>query len=391
MTPKKARGQPRPHHASSGGLRRLPRPPTLLSRTQEVLREAIRQGRFPGNRLPPAVELAQALGVSRETIRLAQEALQQEGLLVKYRRKGTFLQPPALQWKPAAGARRVLGYLQADYPSSHGQEAVTHVIGGLMLQGALYEAGRAGCEILARHAPFTDMDRVLDELCRSTTLRGVIFASFGEEKLVRRALAHGWPTVLLDHDLHLPRISTIREDSFQGARLAVEHLASLGHRRIAHAHWRLSEELNPWRIMGYRRGLRDARLPRRRAWELAAEITPQGAELLAERLLTIRPRPTAVVCFNNTLAQLLLERVRRRGVRVPQELSVVGGGGEAVAGLTCIQADWFAMGRAAVELLLRAIASGGQAPPEHRLIPYEIRKGKTTAPPLPRAPDPSEP
>lgn len=359
---------------------RLVRPQTLLSQTEQVLREAIAKGRFPGNRLPAASELAEELGVSRETVRQAEEALQREGLLVKYRRKGTLLQPPPMAVKAGSARSTLLGYLQADYPSPHGDEAVTRSTSGLMLQGALREAGRAGYDLVVRHAPYTDMDRAIAQLSKAAPLRGVIFASFGEEKLVRQALGCGWPTVLLDHDLHLPRISSVREDSFQGARIAVEHLASLGHRRIAHAHWRLAE-LNPWRVLGYRRGLRDARLPRRRSWELSAEITPEGAEALAGRLLALEPRPTALLCFNNTLAHLVIDSLRRRKVRVPEDLSVMGGGGEAVAGLACAQADWHAMGKAAVEILLRAIASGERRAPEHVMFPYAVRRGRSCAPP----------
>src|SRR5258706_5421198 len=102
-------------------------------------------GDFGGGRLPPASELAQQLGVSRETVRLAQEALQREGLLVKYRRRGTLLEPPALTLKKTSARSTLLGYLQADYPSLHGEdELVTRATSGLMLQGATREARRAG-------------------------------------------------------------------------------------------------------------------------------------------------------------------------------------------------------------------------------------------------------
>ena len=370
-------------------LARLPRSQTLLSRTEQVLREAIARGDFPGGRIPAASELAAQLGVSRETVRLAQEALQREGLLVKYRRRGTLLEPPALALGKSAARSTLLGYFQADYPSTHGgDELVTRATSGLMLQGATREAGRSGCRLVVHQAPHTEMDRVIAQLGREAPLRGAIFASFGEEKPIRRALGLGLPIVLLDHDLHLPKISSVREDSLQGARLSVEHLAGLGHRAIAYAHWRLAD-LNPWRVDGYRDGLRAAHLPRRRAWELSAEITPAGAERLVEKLLSLRPAPTALVCFNNTLARLVIEKLRRRRVRVPEDLSVMGIGGEEAAGLSYAQADWYEMGRCAVELLLRAASAKGDAMPEHRLFPYEIREGRTAARPPrnPRAPE----
>jgi DNA-binding LacI/PurR family transcriptional regulator/biotin operon repressor len=362
-------------------LGRLTRPASLLSRTEQVLREAIVRREFPGNRLPSAAELAEQLGVSRETVRLAQDNLQREGLLVKYRRKGTLLQPPAMTLKRPSARSTLLGYLQAGYPSRRlGDEAVTRATSGLMLQGATREAGRAGCRLVVHHAPHDEMDAALESLTREAPLRGVLFASFGEEKLVRRTLGLGLPVVLLDHDLHLPSISTVREDSRQGAALGVAHLARLGHRRIAYADWHRAD-LNPWRMAGYRKGLVEARLPRRRAWELSAEITESGAEDLVEELLALRPAPTALLCFNTTLARLAIERLRRRDVRVPEDLSVFGIGGEEVSGLACAQADWFAMGRYAVTLLLRAASSRGGAEPEHRLFPYKIRPGKSAGPP----------
>lgn len=362
-------------------LGRLARTQTLLSRTEQVLRDAIARGQFPGNRLPSAAELAEQLGVSRETVRLAQETLQRDGLLVKYRRKGTLLQPPAMTLKRTAPRSTLLGYLQTVYPSrDRGDEAVTRTTSGLMLQGATQEAARAGCRLIVHQASHTEMDKAIVQITREAPLRGVIFASFGEEKLVRRTLSLRLPALLLDHELNLPSVPTVREDSRQGAALAVGHLARLGHRRIAYADWHLAD-LNPWRITGYRKALSEARLPRRRAWELSTEITPEGADALVEKVLALRPAPTALICFNNTLARLAMERLRRRGVRVPGDLSILGIGGEEVAGLACVQADWFDMGRCAVKILLRAAAAHGDVLPEHRLFPYQIRPGRSASAP----------
>jgi DNA-binding LacI/PurR family transcriptional regulator len=88
-------------------------------------------------------------------------------------------------------------------------------------------------------------------------------------------------------------------------------------------------------------------------------------------------------CFNNTLARLAIDELRRRGVRIPKELSVMGGGGEEVPDLTCHQADWYQLGRTAVQVLLRAVADPTGHTPEHLLLPHAIRVGQTTAAPAP--------
>jgi DNA-binding LacI/PurR family transcriptional regulator len=354
---------------------RLDRPPRLVSRVEQLLRQAITEGRFPDGRLPTEVELAEQLGVSRETVRLAAEELQREGLLVKIRRKGTFLQAPRLPERLPAPEGTVLGYLQAGYQAQGQEEGVTRVISGLMLQGALEEASRAGFHLIVQHAQHTQIGQVLGQMIQDQRLRGVIFASYGEEKLLKRVAGLGLPTVLLDHDLPAAQVHSVRDDSFQAARDAVLYLAELGHRRIAYINWR-EVDLNPWRLRGYREGLRQAGLPRRRSWELSVELTAAGARQAVEQVLALTPRPTALYCFNNTLARLVLEELRGQGLRVPEEISVLGGGGEEVPGLACHQADWYGMGRIAVEVLLRALASETQTP-EHHLCPNTVRPGSS--------------
>ncbi|MGE3809275.1 MAG: GntR family transcriptional regulator, partial [Gemmataceae bacterium] len=373
---KKSRGKLAP--VDGGKLDRLDRPPSLVAQVEQRLREAIKDGVFAGDKLPTEVELAEQLGVSRETVRRAAEALQREGLLIKFRRRGTFTKLPAgmpARLQPAEST--LIGYLQADYHAGGGEEAVTRRTSALMLQGAMEEAGRTGFDLVVRRAPHTKVGQAFQNLSARCRLRGVIFASYGEEKLLRRVTGLGLPTVLLDHDLHLPQISSIRDDSFEGARQAIHYLADLGHRRIAFANWHRTD-LNPWRLMGYRQGLRDKKLTRRRTWELQAELTEAGARHLVDELMTLSPKPSAVFCFNNTQARLVIEVLQRRGLQVPDDISVMGGGGELVPGLSCHECDWYDIGKQAVAILIRSIEEPGHKPEHHLVVPI-LEPGKTTA------------
>lgn len=362
-------------------MARIAKPLPLKGQVEQILRDAIHAGRFPGDRLPTEVELAEQLGVSRETVRRACESLQQEGLLVKFRRKGTFTRFPDMSLEIQATESTLLAYLQADYQDAQGQEeAATRAISGLMCQGAVEEASRAGLELVVRRATPGQMGAAFRRLSQNTRLRGVIFASFGEEKLLRRVTERGLPTVLLDHDLHVSQVSSVRDDSFAGARQAVAYLASLGHRRIAFADWHRTD-LNPWRLNGYRQGLREAGLPRRRVWEFQTELTAKGARQVIEALAALSPRPTALLAFNNTLARLAIEEANAHGLAIPRDLSVMGCGGEEIAGLTCHQADWHAMGRQAVQIILRTAKAPADLPPEHIVWPHVPRLGQSTAPP----------
>lgn len=365
--------------AAAAALPRLARSMSLVAQTEQSLRVAIAEGQFPTGRLPTEVELAEQLGVSRETVRLATEVLEREGLLIKIRRRGTFLKTPGDGVEATkTNTSRCLGYLQADYPTRAGaEEAVTAAMSGLMLQGALAEAGQGGFQLLVKHTQPVDLHNAIRELCQGSRLEGVIFASCGEDKAVKRAMSLGLPVVLLDHDLNLPRVHSVRDDSLEGARQAIRHLASLGHRCIGFVDWRNSD-LNPWRLRGYRQGLRDAKLPRRLAWEIPVELSAAGAAEAVEKYLGLSPRPSALFCFNNTLARFIIDELSRRGLRVPEDVSIMGAGGESVPGLTATTIDWREMGRLAVQIL-RETGRKADAKPEHRLLEHKVTLGWTCA------------
>ncbi len=65
---------------------------------------------------------------------------------------------------------------------------------------------------------------------------------------------------------------------------------------------------------------------------------------------------------------------------MPADVSIIGGGGEEVVGLSCHQADWHKIGRIAVEVLARLMDAPDREP-EHLLSPHTLRVGQTTAPP----------
>jgi DNA-binding LacI/PurR family transcriptional regulator len=205
-------------------------------------------------------------------------------------------------------------------------------------------------------------------------------ASIAEEKFLKRLSGLSIPAVLLDHDLNLPKVSSIRGDSMQNAQLAVQHLAELGHRRIACAQWQQAD-LNPWFSRGYREAMRQASLRRRQIWELSVKLNSTGAVEAVDQLMGMSPRPTAILCFNNTFASYLIAAAEQRGLVVPDDLSVIGAGGERVVGLTCNQLDWYTLGRNAARILQRSIVAGEEYHPEHCLIQYELELGGTTAPP----------
>jgi LacI family transcriptional regulator len=352
----------------------------MVAQVEQALRQAIAEDYFPNGKLPTEVELAEQLGVSRETVRLAAEILQREGILVKIRHRGTFIHPPSLG-RLNRVQEKLVGYLQTDFVNAQGQEEVANrEISGRMLQGALEEAAEAGFQLIVRRTTPREWRAAVRSFTDTGRVRGLICVSYQEEKMLRRLVASGLPTVLLDEDTTVPGISSVRDDSLEGALQAIRYLARLGHRRIAYAHW-ARDEMNPSRPLGYRKGMLEAGLYRRRQWEILTELTEVGTKLLVDRLLTLKPTPTALYCFNNTLACFAIEELRRRGLRVPEDLSVMGAGGEEIPGLTCHQTDWYQMGRTAMQILLRTLENPKLIGRQLAQLPHTLHVGHTTSTP----------
>ncbi len=368
--------EPPPEKQFSGITRTLP----LISQVELALRAAVREGRFPFGQVPTLKELSGQLGVSRETVRLALQSLLREGLLVKREHNKIYTNVPAESDKDVSDAQYVLGYLQEEYElDGENTETVSLPHSSAMYEGAVAEAEQYQCRLVAHSAKPFHLREAFDNMkAEAGTLDGVIFASVSDEKYLRKLSGQGLPVVLIDHDMNLPKIGSIRSDSEQNAVLAVEHLLELGHQRIVCATWRQSD-LNPWFTWGYRRAMRAAKLSLRRAWEVEVELNAKGATEVVQKILTLSPRPTAIICFHNTFASQVIAEAEKQGLEMPDDLSVVGCGGEQVTGLTCTRADWKQFGSRAVQMILKAIDVGRQHEPEHLLVSYQLHESDSTA------------
>lgn len=174
------------------------------------------------------------------------------------------------------------------------------------------------------------------------------------------------PLVLVNNELVGPRIFSVRMDNAGGARAAVAYLRQLGHRRIAFVAGPERGRSNRERLDGYRQGIAANGLGP------APELIVRGAGLLEDgpralaALLALADPPTAVLCYNDLAAIGLLAAAARAGRRVPGELSVIGFdniplSAYATPPLTTVEQPTAALGRAAVESCLRALASAAVA------------------------------
>ncbi|SEC55757.1 transcriptional regulator, LacI family [Amycolatopsis tolypomycina] len=171
----------------------------------------------------------------------------------------------------------------------------------------------------------------------------------------------GLPLVVID-PLNLPRaeVTSVGATNWSGGITATEHLLSLGHRRIAFAGGPLEASCSQARLHGYRAALENAGVPFDPDLVRHGEFDHPDGLAMGDHLLTLPEPPTAVFAANDATALGVLEAARRRGLRVPQDLSVVGFDDTMLARLgtpplTVIRQPLHDMGRVAVRTLDKLI------------------------------------
>ncbi|MEC5180518.1 LacI family DNA-binding transcriptional regulator [Arthrobacter sp. CG_A4] len=236
-------------------------------------------------------------------------------------------------------------------------------------------------------------ETVLGDFLLRKRLDGVIAVSLQlNEHEVKQILSAGIPVVGVGGPL--PGMATIRTDDPGIGRQATEHLISLGHTRIAHIGGEHEVgryfKISTGRRVGYEEAMADAGLPLRDAWSLVSDYTLNDAYAQAKHLLAnAAERPTAIFAASDEMAAGALLAARDLGLRIPDELSVIGVDGHEmgeVLGLTTI--DQFArqQGTRAVDRLLAQLKPGAEpTEPADELVQTRFIVRSSTAAPYIRA------
>jgi LacI family transcriptional regulator, repressor for deo operon, udp, cdd, tsx, nupC, and nupG len=172
-------------------------------------------------------------------------------------------------------------------------------------------------------------------------------------------------------------------DNAAAAEAAVQHLIAQGHRRIAHLTGPRTDILTRERLAGYRRALASAGLPLRDDYVIPGDYSLASGRAAFDRFRQMPDRPTALFFANDESAMGFISSAHLAGVRVPQDVSVVGFDDihfaqSCIPALTTIRQPRAEMGAAAMRLLLAIIAD--EAPPSV-CLPYELIARASTAPP----------
>lgn len=246
-----------------------------------------------------------------------------------------------------------------------------------VLKGVQAQARQAG------HAVFvadSDEDPAAEQqlvLAMAKQVDGVILCSPGIDEQQVRELADATSLVLINRRLR--GIPGALMSSGSGMRQIIDHLVALGHKRIAY----LSGPRTSWSNKERRKGLRAA--VQRHAIDLVdlGPFPPRYEGGLQAADLAMASNVTAIVAYNDIMALGVLARLRDRGVRVPEDVSLTGFDDLMFAALCQPSLTTVAMpveptGRLAVDLLMDRLRRGDEA--RHEELDTQLIVRSTTAP-----------
>jgi DNA-binding LacI/PurR family transcriptional regulator len=337
--------------------------------------------------------VAAKAGVSRQTVSNAANAPHRLHPETLKRVLGTI---DELGYRPSHAARslrtRATGVIGCRLlPSNYGGT------GGVLdrLLHALCDAARSrGYNVLAFSVDTDDEEiGVFDDLLRRNAVDGFVLANthHGDVRpdwLVdqgARFVAFGRPW-----GVPRPRHSWVDVDGASGTSEAVNHLAGLGHARIAFLGLREGNGVGDDRYHGWERAMRDQSLPVRDLVARAEDGIGSG-KALAEQMMDAAAPPTAFVCTSDAMAVGALRAIEDRGMVAGRDVSVIGFDDSPIASvirprLSSVRQPIEGVAHKLVEVLLAELSGTQRRPARVLLTPWLIRRDSSgECPPTPKA------
>jgi LacI family transcriptional regulator len=329
-----------------------------------------------------SVDVAKHLGLSQSTV---SRALRGDPAVAPSTKERVLSGARELGYVPDAAARMMVtrrthavGIVVADLTSPIYPVIVES------LQNRLLERGYR--MVLIRDPDISPDPEAVDVLDRAT-VDGMIFVSAREgSAAVRRVLDRGTPVVLLSRDDVSVDVEAVLAEDRGAGELVISHLHKLGHTRIGVLSTLRDRSNGRDREDGVRAAMERRGIPLREDWVQHLRLTHEDGVRAALEMLDRQDRPTALFCVTDAFAFAALDAAAQLGLRVPDELSIVGFDDSgpsrwAFVNLTTVHQPIAEMSYEAVDRLAGRIE--GEPPSQTRkpIFPVRLEIRGTTAPP----------
>jgi LacI family transcriptional regulator len=225
-------------------------------------------------------------------------------------------------------------------------------------------------------------EKTYTQLCRERRVDGAILQGIrSDDPYLQEVVESDIPCVLIDIPIESETVGYVTTDNVLGAKKAVEHLISLGHKQIAMVNGYRYAFVSEQRLKGFKEALLEAGLPIHEEWIVDGAFREDIAEREALRLLTAYPYITAFFCASDLMALGVMKAIKQLGKRIPDDVAVIGYDDIILASyatppLSTIAQDKFAMGYEAAKLLINMLE--GKAKSHVRVLETELKVREST-------------
>ena len=341
-----------------------------MAEAQVVLVAA--QPKSSKRKAPSMYDVARVAGVSQTTVSFVVNDVPNTNIPQETRDR-VWAAVAELGWRPNAMARG-LSLRRSHTIGLLSDEIATSSHAGKIIQGAQDAAWNHTKMLLVVNTGTNgDIERAGLEMLLERQVEGLIYATMYHREIVPPPALAPLPIVLLDCFVADRSLPSVVPDEVQGGRTATEVLLQHGHRRIG-----FINEIGPLsakfgRLEGYKQALASYRVPFDPSLvRVGTSIAPQGYRCAVE-LLQLPDPPTALFCFNDSMAMGAYDAVKQRGLTIPDDVAIVGFDNlEVIAAqlhppLTTVELPHYEMGQWAVQYLLEHADSGDRAPIQHTI------------------------
>jgi LacI family transcriptional regulator/LacI family repressor for deo operon, udp, cdd, tsx, nupC, and nupG len=206
-----------------------------------------------------------------------------------------------------------------------------------------------------------EKEKMYINILKSESVDGFIIAPHhGHDLYVENLIDQKYAVVCIDRGLTNCSTDVVKSDNERGAFNATEHLIKLGHTRIAHITGNPSIPTTHERIAGYVAALRKYNLPVDEELIIGRASDFESGVAITAQLLDLRQPPGAIFTANNLITLGSLEKIHERGIKIPDEIAIVGfddmyWAASLNPALTAVRQHGFEIGKRAIELLYQRI------------------------------------